>query len=513
MKKISFFNKKKKNAVSEVVGTILLLGIAIALFSTLYIVVLSEPFETSEPYPTVVAFVEGDHIVIEHRGGEEMGVDSKFTFDIGGNSYTFPIGNLLEDTNSDNRWNLGERLIVNKSIIGNPIFDWNNSDAGISGNDDENSRVILTGSLDIRPSGDIGLEVTVDDRYPKVGDSVNITLTASLFYGDLPTPNTEIKLLLPDGLEYQDYSPKSENYNKNTGIWNISNLNIGESVSITIKAKISPESFSVEPAQLCVLLDGSGSISSNDWNIALDGLSDAINKSIPHNSAVELTVIQFANSRASLEIGPIVVTDIDGDPGYYKTISDGVRAITQNEHNTPMSCAFLRGADTLYSSLGNPANGGDFERQIVILVTDGVPTSSCYINDYDPYKADCYYCNHKWYTEQARDYLINKLQMNLSQDEIDSIAVGVGGYYGNPDSEWLRTKIVWPNSYNWSGGESPDPGWVREVTDWQNFSSAIDETFVLLFGTIEIPIELQNSLLIDLNEQNNVVTVKIEPRD
>jgi len=512
MKKIFKISKYNKG-VSEVVGTILLLGITVAIFSVLYIIVLSEPFDVSKPSSTVVAFVEGSNIIIEHRGGDEINSDSAFRFDIGSTSQEVTIGDVLDDVNSDGKWNVGERLIVNGSVIGIPISDWNNSDVNIYGIDADDQEVILSGSLDIRPSGDIGLEVSVDNTKPKVGDTINITLTASLFYGDLPTPNTEIKLLLPDELEYLGYSPKSENYNETIGIWNISNLNIGESVSITIKARVSLESFNVEPTQLCVLLDGSGSISSSDWNIALNGLSDAIDKSIPHNGAVELTVIQFAGSRASLEIGPIVVTDIESDPGYYKTISDRVRAVNHRGGYTPMSCAFLRGADTVYSSPDNPANDGDFERQVVILVTDGVPTSSCYINDSDPYKADCYYCNHKWYTEQARDYLINKLQMNSSQDEIDSIAVGVGGYYGNPDSKWLRTKIVWPNSYNWDGGESPGPGWVREVIDWQNFSSAIDETFVLLFSTIEVPIELQNSLLIDLNEQNNAVTVKIEPRD
>lgn len=513
MKKI-FRSKKNKHGVSEVLGTILLLGIAVAIFSVLYFVVLSENFETEKPYPTVVTFVEGDHIVIEHRGGEELGVDNKFTFNIGGNPYTFYLSGLLEDTNSDDKWNIGERLILKGSDIyidSDTIFNWTTPDADLSGNDLDNNRIIMSGLLDIRPSGDIGLEVFVDNTSPKVGDSVNITLTVSLYYGDLSAPYVQIKYLLPDSLEFWEYYPKSANYNKTTGIWNITNLNIGVPVSLTIKANVSLTAYKVEPTQLCMLIDGSGSIRGPggnqpgpDWDLILNGLSKAVNESIPHDGNVELTIIQFAQNEATLEIGgPVVITESN-----YQSVAANIRNINQRGSWTPMSCGIQKGADTLFVSPRNPLNGGIFTRKVIFLVTDGQPTCRCLVSDSDPYISD--YCGYDYEstsnTEDSRDYLLNKLGMDENIDEFDSLAIGVG-----PDINWLRDGIVWPGSSEWTGDEEPEPGWVRHVDDWAEFSNAIDETFVLLFGKIDSSIELLNSPLIDLTDENNRVTLTINP--
>ena len=53
--------KSSNNAVSQVLGTILLLGIAVAIFSVLYYIVLSEPIEANETYPTVVVTYAGNN--------------------------------------------------------------------------------------------------------------------------------------------------------------------------------------------------------------------------------------------------------------------------------------------------------------------------------------------------------------------------------------------------------------------------------------------------------------------
>ena len=60
------------------------------------------------------------------------------------------------------------------------------------------------------------------------------------------------------------------------------------------------------PTQLAMILDGSGSISSSDFNIMKEGLARSIeNASIfPHDGNVELTVIQFGGTKAQKELGP-----------------------------------------------------------------------------------------------------------------------------------------------------------------------------------------------------------------
>lgn len=514
MEKIFKF-KRNNNSVSQVLGTILLLGIAVAIFSVLYIIVLSEPFDAEEPYPTTVTFVEGGKIIIEHRGGEELGVDNTFSFEFGDASYAFNVGDLLKDSNSDNKWNIGERLILDGADIGSDtIFDWNILGADVAGSDLDNNRLIMSGELDIRPSGDIGLEVFVDNPSPKVGDTVNITIAVSLYYGDLAAPNVEIKYLLPDSLEYWDYSPKSADYNKDTGIWNISNLNAGDTVYLIIKANVSLTGYNANPTQLCMLIDGSGSIlgpNSNvgdgpDWGLIIDGLANGTKSGIPHDGSVELIIIQFANSYASLEIGPIIVTEDN-----YMSIVGDILDITQRAYDTPMACGLIRTADELYKSINNPSKGGNFSRQVTILVTDGQPTACCNLYDSDPYYGDYCYVSTEQSSIDARNFLLNKLQMNESFDELNSLAVG--SYGSGPDVNWLKNNIIWPGNYIWLGDENPGPGWVREVNTWQNFSDAIDETFTLLFGNINFSIELLNSPLIDLDNQNDRISITITPSD
>ena len=507
---------KRRGAVSEVLGTILLLGIAVALFSVLYLIVLSEPLDASEPYPTVVAYVEGNHLVIEHRGGDELGVDNEFKFNIGNKDYNREIGELLDDVNNDGKWNVGERLIITNEtisddIIKNEIFDWSNSDADIFGADEENKRSILTGSLDIRPSGDIGLEYSIDNNNPLIGDTVNITLTVSLFYGDLSTPNIKILFKLPDKLEFIDKYPSSANYDENTGVWLIDNLDVGNLVTLKVEALISDSNYYVEPTQLCMLVDGSGSIlgpDSNigdgpDWGLILDGLANATKDNIPHSGDVELTIVQFANNYASKEIGPIVVEEDN-----YLSIINDIQNIQQRAQNTPLSCGLYRSADELFNSLNNPSNNGIFQRQVLILVTDGEPNACSYTyNKY--YGYGCY--NARQDSVDARNYFKDTLFLNDTEDEINSLAVGTH-YSAGPNLDWLKDNIVWPGQYIWEDGESPGPGWVRQVNDWYNFSQAIEEIFIYLFGEIRFQVELLDTPLIDLDNDNDLVTVVLKPK-
>ena len=65
------------------------------------------------------------------------------------------------------------------------------------------------------------------------------------------------------------------------------------------------------PTQLAMILDGSGSISSGDWNLMKEGLARSIENSsiFPHDGNVELTVIQFGRRlKRQIELRPTVVT-------------------------------------------------------------------------------------------------------------------------------------------------------------------------------------------------------------
>ena len=123
-KKINSKNKRLKLAVSEVVGTFLLLSIAVTLFSVVYIAFFSVQPSAPSPSSNIIASFEKDKIIFEHRSGESLSLDTKILLNIGGKSYSLIIRNLtlefgeqfFKDSNGDGLWSIGERLVLDKEI-------------------------------------------------------------------------------------------------------------------------------------------------------------------------------------------------------------------------------------------------------------------------------------------------------------------------------------------------------------------------------------------------------------
>lgn len=121
-------NKRANKAVSSIVGTALLLGMAIALFSIVQILALSFPYNPNPPSARLVANVEGDLIYIMHHGGESLSLDTKIIFTIN-NSAPIIIKVSEKDTNSflelnesssgdPNLWDITERVEYNPDGFG-----------------------------------------------------------------------------------------------------------------------------------------------------------------------------------------------------------------------------------------------------------------------------------------------------------------------------------------------------------------------------------------------------------
>ena len=114
---------KKNNAVSEVIDTIMLLGIAVVLFSVLSFIVLSYPFNPSTPSVNIIGFVDGDEIILEHRGGEPLDLDTRVLITIGDERIPKNVSVLLDDDfKEDNFWNIGEFCnYASDNIAGNQV--------------------------------------------------------------------------------------------------------------------------------------------------------------------------------------------------------------------------------------------------------------------------------------------------------------------------------------------------------------------------------------------------------
>lgn len=501
---------KNEKAVSEVLGTILILGIAVAIFSTLYIIVLSEPFDSSEPYPTIVAFVEGDNIIIEHRGGDEIDVGSAFKFTLGDITTDIPINESV-DTNSDGKWGIGERLTIPLTDVngGSNPYDPNNHDVDILGPQEvENGETsIFSGNLDIHPTSDIGIKCTVSDETPRIGDIITITITVTHYNGDMVIPaGLNINFILPDGLEHISNNTNSGKYNNNTGNWILDELSIRGSATLSITAEVKGRSS--EQTQLVLILDGSGSIDDGEWDIMTGGLANAIRGGyIPHDGTVEFSIVQFGGYESwfSAPFAEVVTSPVILDDDNYNGIANTVQNMAQFKGWTPLACGLKRCARLL-------ATDPDFDikkdyRQVINLVTDGVP--NC---DWNSGDNDIFIGSHvgetygKIYSVNARNYLLNKLVLDQEQDELDALAVGIE----DSDVDWLRDNIVWPEP-GYDNWPPIGPGWVRKINTFDDFSQAINEQFELIFSDMNIQANMVPSSPIDITVKvNNDITIQPE---
>lgn len=116
--------KRANKAVSEIMGTVLLLGISVSLFSVVYIFVINETMDPSAHPPAVyiIGTTEEKEVILENRGQEPLSADSTVMLVIAGNQLNLVVRDYLNDTNGDGYWNIGERLVFNASSLGIDII-------------------------------------------------------------------------------------------------------------------------------------------------------------------------------------------------------------------------------------------------------------------------------------------------------------------------------------------------------------------------------------------------------
>lgn len=136
--------KMNEKAVSEIIGTILLLGMAVAFFSVLSITVLSHPSSPSSPSTSLVSMIDEEYLLIEHRGGKSLHLDTEviITFNDGtSENIRIGDGNYLDaDAKIDGLWSIGEWCIYRDAGL-------KNQQVSVSVVDMESNSVIMTGLL------------------------------------------------------------------------------------------------------------------------------------------------------------------------------------------------------------------------------------------------------------------------------------------------------------------------------------------------------------------------------
>ena len=137
--------KRKNNAVSEIIGVVLLLAMSVALFSTVYLFVMHDALEISENSPpsvTVLGTIGGSDIILEHRGGEGLSLDTEIMITISGIVYNMTVGDLLDnESKEDGKWSVGEKLSYG------PSMDITGRQVGILILDAESGSMVMQGTL------------------------------------------------------------------------------------------------------------------------------------------------------------------------------------------------------------------------------------------------------------------------------------------------------------------------------------------------------------------------------
>jgi len=106
--------KRTNQAISDIIGTMLLLAIAVALFSVLSYIVISYPEPTQHPSANLVATIDENQISIKHKGGDTLNLDD-LTITISGESIeSFDAKPYMTTTipPPSNHWCIGEYLII-----------------------------------------------------------------------------------------------------------------------------------------------------------------------------------------------------------------------------------------------------------------------------------------------------------------------------------------------------------------------------------------------------------------
>lgn len=142
-KRIGLFGLKElmqnSGAVSEVMGEVLLTGIAVLLVSSIGIFISTYDGATDIPHTQMKEWMgeETDTIYLEHSGGEFLAVkDLEIAVNINGSKHiVYPSSPVYSSLNNSNSWQLGDRIAINTS-----------SEWGVNINKTDKVRVFLVDS-------------------------------------------------------------------------------------------------------------------------------------------------------------------------------------------------------------------------------------------------------------------------------------------------------------------------------------------------------------------------------
>jgi uncharacterized repeat protein (TIGR01451 family) len=517
-------NEKRNNyAVSELIGTFLLLSIAILAFSIIYLGFTNDEGPEIETHVTIVGDIVRENITLIHRGGESLNGEDPIKFMVADTEISCNISKYLIDTNANGKWDFSELIKFNflketntsyEEFLNNiDKFEFIDSEAI-----DLNSNAIeFLGPIYSKYRSDLGVYASISNNTPILGDTITITVTLWCYGGDVAAAgDVYVNCSLPEGLTFLGYSSDQGSYNNKSGLWHLGNIRMDESpYTLDLTVRVDGIPFH-EDTQLAIIFSGdeytSGSVSVwqntylNALKFALDPVKFGI---IPTDGSVELTIVACGWNdppHAEAILSPTIIT-IDNA----KDIAQDLPNYPYPGGELPISSAIRLSTDLMYNS----DNYQSAKKQTVLIISSGNP--NCI---WDPLTADGYggitsnnTAQVRLDTINAKDYLNEKLHFNMLNDELNAITVAKTVEYRY--SNFFNNSIVLPQPGNIYDMDHPilDPGWVFEVEPGKDaFQESLNLILKLLLNSVSIDVFISDTTTIDVISSNNAYYLYIEPR-
>ena len=140
-------NKRVKIAVTEIIGVVLLLAIAVSLFVVVQLIVFAYPFEPSSPSLSLIGSInESGIIAIVHHGGESISLDAEIRIIINSSEpVLFIARDIISKINDNDFWDIGEIVII--SNFKADLTDTTIERVEVTVVDKETNSVVMSGIL------------------------------------------------------------------------------------------------------------------------------------------------------------------------------------------------------------------------------------------------------------------------------------------------------------------------------------------------------------------------------
>jgi hypothetical protein len=113
--------KGSSKAISEIISTILLLSISLALLCVVYLIVMNNatsPSTTTHVSTAhIIASANETNVFLQNNGGIPLSLDTQLVITIGGQDFYVSAKDYIIDTNGDGQWNIGEQIKFNPLTI------------------------------------------------------------------------------------------------------------------------------------------------------------------------------------------------------------------------------------------------------------------------------------------------------------------------------------------------------------------------------------------------------------